>query len=848
MSNKSIQRIVRDEKLGKSFLIWACCCAVWTHFSSLTTAAERKVSATELAEHHRFFELKVRPLLAERCYQCHSGKEQKGDLRVDYLAGLLKGGESGDPAIVPFKPEESLLVEAIHWDGYEMPPDNKMSPEEIAILETWVKSGAHWPNAEEENKKAQASSGISEEDRKWWAYQPIKKIELEQNEQHPVDQLVALTLSQKGLTPAPAADRRTLIRRLYFDVTGLPPTPEEISEFENDSDPQAYEKLVDRLLASPHYGEHWARHWLDVVRYAESDGWRKDDYRPDAWRYREYVVNALNQDKPYNQFVREHLAGDEIAPDNPEVLAATGFLRLGIYEYNQRDARTQWKDIVNEMTDVTSDVFLGAGLACARCHHHKFDPILQTDYFKLRSFFEPLIWREDVPYATVEKRKEYQKQLAAWEAKTKLIREQLDQIEKPYRDKHTKSAVVMFPLDVQEAYYKAPEQRTSADEQMHYLVWRQVQDKLKTINWKNLKGEKKENWNRLQQELKKHLAEKPKPLPGLIMVSDAPGEVVPTRIPDKRNSPEFAPGFLEVLGGETADVKQPVNLPHSTGRRTALADWIVSEENPLTTRVIVNRIWQYHFGEGIVSTPNDFGKLGTIPSHPELLDWLSATFIEQGWSLKKLHRLILTSNTYRQSYEHPQSAAFEQIDPENRYLWRANIRRLTAEQLRDAMLAMTGELDRTLGGPGIRKEHQRRSLYSRVMRNKHVAMLGTMGAPDGIKSAPVRYIATTAPQALLLMNGKYALERAEKLQQRLSKQIDAHVSSHQLEEFITQAFLITTGTHPSKEQREQAVSYIMSELPDTAIPETMKLSDIPATALTDFCHILFNSNQFIYVD
>ena len=784
---------------------------------------------TEAArEQHRFFEMNIRPLLAKHCYECHSAKEQKGNLRLDHLSFMKTGGDSGE-TIVPGKPEESLLMEAVRYESYEMPPEQPISDKEIALLEAWIKAGAYWP---EEATPSESDGLISEEDRNWWAYQPVSRPEVPhaENFTNPIDAFVAQQYAAQELSAAPAADRATLIRRLYYDLIGLPPSAEEVTNFVNSDDAQAYEKLVDKLLDSPQYGEHWGRHWLDVVRYADSDGWRKDDYRPGAWRYRDYVVRSLNEDKPYDQFIREQLAGDEIAPGNADALAATGFLRLGIYEYNQRDAVTQWHNIVDEITDVTSDVFLATGMSCARCHNHKFDPLLQADYYNLRSFFEPLVWRDDVPYASAVEVAEFATRQQAWEAKTADIRKQINDIQQEYLDIRTNSAVSLFPLDVQDAWKTPAAERNSWEHQLAYLVERQAEDKRQQANWNNLKGEKLENWKRLDAELKKFDDLKPKPLPVLPTVSDVPGEIAATRIPDKKNSETFEPAFLQVMGGEVPEIESPAQAPHSSGRRTALADWIASPDNPLTARVMVNRIWQYHFGRGIVSSSNDFGNLGTKPTHPALLDWLAAEFVDNGWHLKPLHRLILLSDTYRQSAFHPQAEEYELIDPENNYVWRLNIRRLSAEEIRDTMLAVTGELKLELGGEGMSNEHDRRSLYFRVMRNSPVDFLHTMGAPEGIKSTPTRYIATTAPQALLMMNGDFTFERARKLAERWNDVSDD-------EAFVADLFRTLAGRPPEPKELERSLAFLQGS------GEEEK-----QTRRVDFCHVLLNSNLFLYVE
>ncbi len=467
-----------------------------------------------------------------------------------------------------------------------------------------------------------------------------------------LDRFVLAKLRTHGLLPAAEADRRAVVRRLYFDLTGLPPAPEEIDAFVADPAPDAYERLVDRLLDSPRYGERWARHWLDLVRYAESDGFRQDAFRPHAWRYRDYVIRAWNDDKPYDRFILEQLAGDEVAPHDPDALAATAYLRHWIYEYNQRDVRTQWDNILNDITNVTGEVFLGLGVGCARCHDHKFDPILKEDYFRLKAFFTPLLPRDDLPYATGEAWQQYQTQLAVWREKTAEIRRQIDELERPLVEAARKRAADKFPRDIREMLLKEPSQRAPLEHQLAELANRQAKEEVAKVNFgSQLKGDERARWEQLQGEMKQLDDLRPKDLPPAFTVTDV-GPVAPsTLIAGARERREVEPGFPTVLDPATAAIVPPAS-GDSTGRRTALARWLASPANPLTARVMVNRIWQQHFGVGLVATASDFGRLGEPPSHPELLDWLASRFMADGWRFKPLHRLIVTSATYRQAAMH----------------------------------------------------------------------------------------------------------------------------------------------------------------------------------------------------
>ncbi len=465
--------------------------------------AEDAAPAGPTAEQVKFFETSVRPLLAARCVKCHGPKEQNGELRLDSRAGVLAGGESG-PAIEPGRPQASLLVEAINYQSLEMPPKGQLPQAEIDTLQAWIKMGAPWPAEEARQEPAPPRhEKISDEDRAWWAFQPVKdpavpSVEGDDWSSGDIDRFIYRRLKQEGLRPSAVADKRQLIRRLYFDLVGLPPSPEAVQAFLADKSPGAYDKLVDALLDSPRYGEKWARHWLDLVRYAESDGYRADAYRPEAWRYRDYVIKAFNDDMPYDRFVMEQLAGDEIAPGDRDARVATMFLRHGMYEHNQRDVIGQRQYILNEITDTTADVFLGMGMGCARCHDHKFDPLLQKDYFRLQAFFAPLTWQDSAPLAGVKERAEYQKQLARWEEMTADLRRELDAIERPVLLKHAGGeGFDKFTPDLQAMISKRPEDRTPLEQQLAELALRQIKLDYEKLP-EQIKGDAKERWKELK--------------------------------------------------------------------------------------------------------------------------------------------------------------------------------------------------------------------------------------------------------------------------------------------------------------------------------------------------------------
>lgn len=753
----------------------------------------------------KFFEQHVRPLLVKNCFECHAGEKIKGGLKLDSIGHILTGGESG-PAVTPEKPDESLLIEAVRYESYEMPPSGKLSDEEIEILVKWVEIGAPWPGGDREAIPPATTEKITEEDRQFWSFRPLSQAAPPQvaNEEwvlNDVDRFILAKLTENGLTPTAEAEKTTLIRRLYFDLIGLPPTPSQIDEFLSDSSAEAYERLVDDLLSSPRYGEHWARFWLDLVRYADSDGYKKDDFRPNAWRYRDYVIDAFNTDKPFDQFTREQIAGDEIAPDDPLALAATGFLRCGIYEYNQRDTRTQWRDMLNDITDTVGDTFLGVGMGCARCHDHKFDPILQKDYFRLQAFFANIELEDDVPLAQPDARAHYEEQLHAWKDATADIRARLAELEQPKLKALEHEMVMMFPDEIQELYYRPAAERTSLDNQIAHLVYLQVIDKQTTLATK-FKGDDKKQWEAVKAELAKFDHLKPEPLPSGRTISEYGKQAPEVFIPSKERLGEVEPGFLTIFDPQKADIVEIQEAVETSGRRTTLANWLTRENHPLTTRVIVNRIWKEHFGVGIVNSPSDFGHLGEEPSHPELLDWLAGQFVANNWSLKWLHRQIVTSATYRQNSRRSDDHA-EQIDPDNRLLWRANIRRLTGEQIRDAQLAVAGTLKTSSGGPPAEISSSERSVYNKVMRNQVDPFLEMFDFPDRITSSPNRNITTSPSQSLLLINGEWSMQRAIELAKRVHESDDRSLESQ-----IRDVYLIALGRVPSEEELSRLVEFV----------------------------------------
>ena len=809
----------------------------------LIVLAPRAQAEAPTAEGLKFFESKVRPLLVEKCFECHGEKKQKGSLRLDSLEAAKEGGDSG-AAVVPGKPEESLLVDAINYSSLEMPPGGKLTEDEITTLTEWVKMGAPWPEEAKGTSSRRTERTITDEDRSYWAYRPLAapvppKTADATWARTDIDRFVLAQLEAERIRPAETASNVTLVRRLYQDLTGLPPTPQQVDAWLSDTSDQGYERLVDELLASPRYGEHFARFWLDLVRYADSDGYKQDTYRPHAWRYRDYVIGAFNADKPYDQFVREQLAGDELSPGNPEALVATGYLRHGIYEYNQRDARGQWRVILEDITDTTADVFLGMGFGCAKCHDHKFDPILQKDYYRLQAFFANLGMRDDVVIADAAASARHREQLAVWEEKTAEIRKELQGIEGPYRERSRAHAIGMFPEDIQTIMAKPAPDRDCYERQIAHLVELQVWEEWNLIAQK-LKGDEKKRWDALQKDLAVFKEIQPAPLAVAPMACDLTRTAPVVMVPDKPRLGEIEPGVPSVFDTAPLAIQPVSTAPESSGRRAALAEWLTRPDNPITTRVIVNRIWQQHFGTGLVASVSDFGRLGDPPSHPELLDWLAREFVAHGWSFKWLHRQIVLSAAYRQSAE-PCAVATGQpdpavVDPGNRLLWRFPVRRLAAEQIRDALLAVTGELQSSAGGEGVEPVEPKRTVYLKMIRNRRDPLLEVFDLPDRLISAGDRNTTTTPTQSLLLINSPAMLERAQQFAARVRREVSGGWESS-----VRLAYQLSVSREPTEVESRRAVEFLVPA--DKAVDE-----QATSARFVDFCHALLNSNEFLYID
>ncbi len=697
---------------------------------------------------------------------------------------------------------------------------------------------------------------------------------------NPIDAFILHALEDRGLQPNSPADKLTLLRRVTFDLTGLAPTPAEQRAFLADDSQDAYSRVVDRLLESPRYGERWAQHWLDVVRFSETDGFKEDAFRPNAYRYRDYVIRAFNADLPYDRFVKQQLAGDELEPANSEALVATGLNRLYPDETNAADVRQRLQEIHDDLTETFGLAFLGLTIGCARCHDHKFDPISQVDYFRLQAFFAPLLPRDDITTATVDQQRRFQRETEVWEEATNPIRAEIEALLAPKRQAAFEDALLKFEPDIRQVMHMPAERRNALDQQLCDQAMKFISPKLRDVAVK-LTGEEKSRFEKLQQQLSQFDHLKPESLPMVMGATDAAAPSPATyrlALGDYRKPlEEVQPGYPAFLGTTEPSIDAPSAAP-STGRRGALARWLCRADHPLTARVMVNRIWQHHFGAGIVATPNDFGAMGEKPTHPELLDWLAVEFIERGWSIKAMHRLILASAAYRQSASvDPDSAVHArslEIDAGNRLLWHARRQRLDGEAIRDVMLQLSGQLNERMYGASARPElprgvdarygwkpdaaaadRDRRSIYVIAKRNLRLPLLEIFDLPDMHNSCPQRAATTTAPQSLALLNGEFSLEQARRWSGRLLARQGANSAG-----LLATAFEEAFGRPASERQIAEAERFLAEQsariaaggegTPAEALPVPMppRMANEQAAALVDFCHALLNSNALLFVD
>ena len=811
----------------------------------LPVFANAGMPAAEASDRERsdHFESKVRPLLAQRCFRCHGPKKQRGGLRLDQGPHILAGGDSG-PVLKPGKPGDSLLIQAINYQGLEMPPDRKLSQREVEVLTQWVRSGAYWPRgAVASEELAHPSLGVTVADREHWSFQPLKRPIIPRSGDfsqmaNPIDWFVTKRLQEQGLRSAPLAAPRTLIRRLYFDLTGLPPTPGEVEKFAENPVADRYDRLVDDLLARPQYGERWGRHWLDLVRYAQTNGYERDGEKPHAWRFRDYVVRSFNEDKGFDRFVQEQLAGDELKDLSRETIIATGYYRLGVWDDEPDDKQVALWDEIDDLVRTTGETFLGLTIGCARCHEHKFDPIPQADYYRLAAFF-----RNVIPYGT-------DRSATHWKTNPLAVFTPLLPLPAGDRNLNATKMAEVEALRKQRQTMLAKDSNASVAD---------LDQKIAALE--------------IELQAVFDLA---------LSVREA-GTQVPRTHVLVRGSPlvkgdEVQPAFLTVLGGTRPQVALPSQAGHplrsslselgvrpTSGRRMALARWITNDTNPLTSRVLANRLWHYHFGTGIVSTPSDFGRNGRPPSHPELLDWLASELQSGDWHLKHLHRQIVTSHTFRQSSQIDDVEAVR-VDPGNRLLWRQNLRRLEAEAIRDAMLFVNGSLNLQVGGPAIYPQlsaevlstqsrpgsgwgkspvadQSRRSIYIYVKRTLTVPLMDSFDQPNPDKPDPGRATTTIAPQALILLNSGFSDIQSTRMAARLRRDVGFEPRRQ-----IEHAYRLTLGRNPTTAEEEISLAFLDRQRKRLRGLSGETESADARVALARFCRLLMNLNEFVYID
>ena len=756
----------------------------------------------------------IQPVLARRCFSCHGPDAQQGGLRLDQAAAAAADLPSGSVAVVPGDPAASELFARVTTadSDLRMPPEGeRLTPREIEHLRAWIAAGATWTAH--------------------WAFRPPVRPEVPAASAgtNPIDGFIDAGLDARRLPRPSLADKATLLRRATYGLTGLPPGEGEMREFLADDSPHAWERAVDRLLASPHYGEHWGRHWLDLVRFAETNSFERDGVKPHAWRYRDYVIRSLNADKPYDRFVIEQLAGDELPDPSADALIATGYFRLGVWDDEPADKLQAWYDTLDDIVSTTGQTFLGLTINCARCHDHKIDPLTQRDYYAMLAFFGNL-----TPMGDRQMNPAFIEQvIPADEASMAAARHGVDDIERRRAEAKANIAAI---------------RKRIADHGKQALD--------------DLARKDLASWKKLLTRLDAEKAE----LPLALVVTEHGPEAPETYVQPRGNPraeprPELrvAPAFPEVLAPPVPVIEPPAS-GRTTGRRLALARWIASPANPLTARVLVNRIWQHHFGRGIVRSTSNFGLMGDPPTHPELLDWLATELVAQGWRLKPLHKMIMMSRAYRASSAAVPSA-LEQ-DPLNDGLWRFDRRRLAAEELRDSLHVASGSFNPKMFGPGVYptlppevlatqsvpgagwgdsppEEQARRSVYIHSKRTLPVPILADYDAADPDSSCPVRFVTTQPTQALGMMNSDFLQARAREFAVRIRADVGGE-NSDQTAAMVRRAIEIALVRPATDQEIGRGLALI----------DTLERTDgvAPGRALELYCLMVLNLNEFVYLD
>lgn len=831
-------------------------------FSFLVFTSNALVSGQESGDSKsnidaKYFTEKVKPILKKRCFSCHGDPEVKGEYVLTNREDMIAGGESGE-AVDFDDVQGSVLLEALRYEGYEMPPEGELPKEELEVLTKWIQAKMPWddsgfkPKAEAHGKKIPE---VNEETKKFWSFQPVRKpsipdVSSEKTNnnwnQNPIDRFLLEGLKKQGLAPNPKATRGELIRRVYYDLIGLPPTPRQVKEFVADDDPKAYEKIVDRLLQSKHYGEKWGRHWLDLVRYGESNSYERDGTKPFVWKYRDYVIRSFNSDKPYDLFLKEQLAGDEMIPRTKDRIIATGYYRLGIWDDEPADPKQAWYDDMDDVIGTTSKSMLGLTIDCARCHDHKIDPIPQEDYYRFLAFFR------NVKRYGVRSHQSVLKSSTTSIAPLLLLTKHENEVRNYNRQvQENLKALKKIEDKVKPDFIPVEHEEFKHEMNRVPLVKKRVESG-------KIEKEEAENYSVLFAEMKRLRREKPKALEQALCVKESgvkPQETF-VMIRGNANSPgdNVEPGFPAVLSPPEPSII-PSKATESTGRRTALANWIASKSNPLTARVMVNRIWQHHFGRGIVRSTSDFGFQGRKPTHPALLDWLASDFVDGGWKIKRMHRQMMLSQAYQMSSRSRKDAYGR--DPLNDHFWRFNPRRLSAEEIRDSILAVIGKINlEKMYGPSIypvipkevlqgqsrpgenwgrssEADRNRRSIYIHIKRSLPVPMLANFDIADPDSPCPVRFNTVQPTQALTMINSDFINRKAKVFAEDLARNHPKNLSAQ-----VAEGLRRVLQREPTRIEVSKGVDLIEAlnkELPNR-------------DGLKHFCLVALNLNEFLFLD